>query len=63
MFPPVNTCVNITDEDSGEENVVQLDNLPESQLRAPLMTFHQITIYYCRISSRIKQDIVAAEIL
>lgn len=35
VFPPVNACADITDEDSGEEDVVQLDNLPGSQLRAP----------------------------
>lgn len=35
IFPPVNACGNITDEDSGDEDVVRIENLPGSQLRAP----------------------------
>ncbi|KAF2880858.1 hypothetical protein ILUMI_25313, partial [Ignelater luminosus] len=35
VFPPVNVCGNITNEDFGYEEVVQIDNLPVSRLRAP----------------------------
>lgn len=35
IFPPENYCAEITDEDSGDENVVSLHNLPGSQLIAP----------------------------
>lgn len=34
VFPPVNACGDITDEDSGEDDVVQIDNLPGTQLCA-----------------------------
>lgn len=34
IFPPENHSADITDEDSGDENQVLLDNLPGSQLRA-----------------------------
>lgn len=32
-FPPTNACDDVTDEDSGSENIADLDNLPGSQLR------------------------------
>lgn len=35
VFLPINACGNITDEDSGNEEVVHIDNLPGSQLSAP----------------------------
>lgn len=34
IFPPENCNADITDEDSGDENIVTLHNLPGSQLRA-----------------------------
>lgn len=36
MLPPENACGEITDEDSGDENNLAIDNLPPSQLRAPV---------------------------
>ncbi|KAJ8947780.1 hypothetical protein NQ318_017053 [Aromia moschata] len=35
VFPPENACGDITDEDSGNGEEVQIHNLPGSQLRAP----------------------------
>lgn len=35
LLPPENACGDITDEDSGDENLLEVDNLPASQLRAP----------------------------
>ncbi|KAI4457590.1 transposase is4 [Holotrichia oblita] len=32
MFAPINACGNLTDEDSGEDDIVQIDNLPGSQV-------------------------------
>ena len=32
-LPPTNACDDVTDEDSGDENIADLDNLPGSQLR------------------------------
>lgn len=54
VFPPLNACVDITDEDSVKEDIVQFDDLLGSQLRSPSeikppVTFHQMTILHCRI--------------
>lgn len=35
IFPPINAADELTDEDSGDEDYLQIDNLPASQLRAP----------------------------
>lgn len=35
IFPPTNACDDITDEDSGDEDQVHIDNAPASQLSAP----------------------------
>ena len=43
MLPPENTCDDITDEDSGDENFVRPDNLPPSQLTAPAEIMPHIT--------------------
>ncbi|CAG4962968.1 unnamed protein product [Parnassius apollo] len=41
IFPPENANADVTDEDSGDEEFVALQNLPGSQLRAPAeVTFH-----------------------
>ncbi|CAG4937378.1 unnamed protein product [Parnassius apollo] len=41
IFPPENANADVTDEDSGAEEFVALQNLPGSQLRAPAeVTFH-----------------------
>ncbi|KAK9744115.1 hypothetical protein QE152_g8089 [Popillia japonica] len=34
LMPPENCLADLTDEDSGDENFVSIDNLPGSQLRA-----------------------------
>lgn len=34
-MPPVNACDPLNDEDSGEEEQLNINNLPGSQLRAP----------------------------
>lgn len=36
LLPPENACGNITDEDSGDENNLDIENLPGNQLRAPV---------------------------
>lgn len=36
MLPPENACGDITDENSGDENVLTIENLPANQLRAPV---------------------------
>ncbi|KAK9753570.1 hypothetical protein QE152_g1969 [Popillia japonica] len=35
MFPPTNACADVTDEDSEDENMVSINNLPGSHLEAP----------------------------
>ncbi|XP_036337526.1 piggyBac transposable element-derived protein 3-like, partial [Rhagoletis pomonella] len=35
IFPPNNATGDLTDEDSGDEDYMQMDNLPASQLQAP----------------------------
>lgn len=35
IFPPKNACADITDEDSGAEESVNINNLPALQLQAP----------------------------
>lgn len=42
-MPPTDICHVLTDENSGEENDVNIKNLPASQLRAPVMLFGQST--------------------
>ena len=34
MMPPTNACNDITDDDSGDEDLVTINNLPGSQLRS-----------------------------
>lgn len=42
MLPPENACGDITDEDSGDERNLAIDNLPANQLRAPVeITFNK----------------------
>ncbi|XP_071051365.1 piggyBac transposable element-derived protein 3-like [Onthophagus taurus] len=36
IFPPVNAAADLTDEDSGAENDLTVNNLPASQLQAPV---------------------------
>ncbi|KAG5888779.1 hypothetical protein JTB14_021522 [Gonioctena quinquepunctata] len=40
MLPPTNACEPVTDEDSGDENYVNINNLPGSQLRAEAEIFY-----------------------
>lgn len=35
MLPPSNACDDLTDEDSGDEDYLSINNLPATQLRAP----------------------------
>lgn len=35
LMPPVNACDVVIDKDSGEEDSMLIDNLPEPQLQAP----------------------------
>ncbi|KAK9729210.1 hypothetical protein QE152_g16035 [Popillia japonica] len=35
IFPPTNACADVTHEDSGDENIVSINNLPGSHLQAP----------------------------
>nr|XP_022900637.1 piggyBac transposable element-derived protein 3-like [Onthophagus taurus] len=39
MLPPINACGNLTDEDSGEEDQMSINNLPGSQLQATVELF------------------------
>ncbi|VEN54697.1 unnamed protein product, partial [Callosobruchus maculatus] len=40
IMPPLNYCDPVTDEDSGDEDTVNLNNLPGSQLLAEAELFH-----------------------
>ncbi|XP_045479725.1 piggyBac transposable element-derived protein 2-like [Harmonia axyridis] len=35
IFPPINACTEVSDEDSGKEDFLDLNNLPGAQLQAP----------------------------
>lgn len=43
IFPPTNACEPVTDEDSGDEDGVNINNLPGSQLRAEAEIFHDVS--------------------
>ncbi|CAH0401860.1 unnamed protein product [Chilo suppressalis] len=50
ILPPENCNADVTDEDSGDENLVSMHNLPGSQLRA------QAEVYFGELSSDSDSD-------
>ncbi|KAF2879647.1 hypothetical protein ILUMI_26525 [Ignelater luminosus] len=41
IMPPINTCEILMDEDSGDENDIDINNLPAFQLRAEVELFEE----------------------
>ncbi|KAI4468910.1 dihydrolipoyllysine-residue succinyltransferase [Holotrichia oblita] len=57
IFPPENACGNQTQEDSGEENLVNLNNLPLTQLQAPV----EIDLHHADNGSQLCDDEFSSE--
>lgn len=43
LLPPVNACGNVTDEDSGDEDLIDINNLPASQMQSQVEVNTRIT--------------------